>query len=65
MKVTVAVIEDAFLDLQRLEHAGVVICFRDAGDGAPTIMIPGNGVPTMFFDFFSGGGDGRNLPGEP
>ena len=62
MKVTVAVIEDAFLDLQRLEHAGVVICFRDAGDGTPTIMIPGNGVPTMFFDFFSGGGDGRNLP---
>ena len=60
MKVTVAVIEDAFLDLQRLNHAGVVICYREAGDGTPTIMIPGNGGPTVFFDF-TGGGDERNM----
>ncbi len=61
MKVTVAVIEDAFLDLQRLNHAGVVICYKQKGDGTPTMMIPGNGSPTVFFDF-SGGGDDRNLP---
>ena len=60
MKVTVAVIEDAFLDMQRLDHAGVVICYNQKGDGAPTMMIPGNGVPTVFFEF--SGGDARNLP---
>ena len=61
MKVTVAVIEDAFLDMQRLNHAGVVICFNQKGDGTPTMMIPSNGSPTVFFDF-SGEGDDRNLP---
>ena len=45
MMVTVAVIEDAFLDLQRIDHAGVVICYNQKGDGAPAMVIPGNGVP--------------------
>ena len=58
MKVTVAVIEDAFLDLQRLNHAGVVICYKEKGSGTPIMMIPGNGAPTAFFDF--SGGDDRN-----
>ena len=44
MKVTVAVIEDAFLDLQRLNHAGVVICYREKGSGTSTMMIPGNAL---------------------
>ena len=63
MMVTVAVIEDAFLDLQRLDHAGVVICYNLKGGGTPTMMIPGNGVPSVFFEF-SRGCDCANLPRE-
>ena len=60
MMVTVAVIEDAFLDLQRIDHAGVVICYNQKVDGAPAMVIPGNGVPTVFFEFSRG--NDRNLP---
>ena len=60
MKVTVAVIEDAFLDLQRLDHAGVVICYTDKESGTPTMMIPGKGVSSVFLEFSRG--NDRNLP---
>jgi len=56
MKVIVGVLGDAFLNQQRFDHSGVVLCYREK-DGTPTVMVPGNpkkGVKTIHLDFVDG-----------
>ena len=56
MKVIVGVLDDAFLNQQRFDHSGAVICYREK-DGTPTVMVPGNpkkGVKTIHLDFVDG-----------
>ena len=56
MKVTVGVLDGAFLNEQRFNHAGIVLCYKEK-DGTPTVMVPGNpkkGVKTIHLDFVDG-----------
>ena len=56
MKVIVGVLDDAFLNQERFNHSGAVICYRDK-DGTPTVMVPGNpekSVKTIHLDFVDG-----------
>lgn len=56
MKVIVGVLGDAFLNQQRFDHSGIVVCYREK-DGTPTVMVPGNpktGVKNINLDFVDG-----------
>ena len=56
MKVIVGVLDDAFLNQQRFDHSGIVVCYREK-DGTPNVMVPGNpktGVKNINLDFVDG-----------
>ena len=66
MKVIVGVLDDAFLNQERFNHSGAVICYTEK-DGTPTVMVPGNpekSVKTIHLDFVDGSPD-RGIEESP